>query len=143
MTDQRSDDDNTTRDKQLEDAYRRAEFITEVQTLRIGAPHSVLDTWLREEGYACFAVITACNPRSIRLPTAINAARQAELVRLLTEAGAVFLPATGRDPSGAWPDEPGILLLDAPELGRELGRRYGQNAIVEGERGGEARLVWL
>lgn len=75
--------------------------------------------------------ITAFNPRSQRLTDAQNAARHAELGRRLDELGAKRLAAAGLDPQGGWPLEPGYLVFDlSPETALELGRAYGQNALV-------------
>ncbi|WP_116126907.1 DUF3293 domain-containing protein [Lewinella sp. IMCC34183] len=137
-----SDQSASLPDERLAAAYRNARYVFNGFALQIDVPHPDFDRWLAHEGYHDYAFLTACNPRSKPLSATRNLARHGRLLALtgsLTHRG-----ATGTDPDGRWPDEPGLLLLDAPrEKVRDLGRRFGQYAIVEGEAGGSPRLYWL
>ncbi|MHA4899884.1 DUF3293 domain-containing protein [Enterococcus faecium] len=43
-----------------------------------------------------------------------------------------------------WPPEASLLVLGVPAAeAEELGRRFGQVAVVVGERGGAGRLLWV
>lgn len=61
----------------------------------------------------------------------MNAAAHARLGAELAAAGYRVVEGAGEDPDGRWPAEPSYLVLGMDlEAARELGRRYGQNAIV-------------
>ncbi len=90
-----------------------------------------------------WAILTPCNPASVALCAGENAARLENFRRWLKTAAYRWLDSCNRDPAGAWPDEPGAVILDIPLAEAEaLGRHYGQNAIVYGQRGCAPELVW-
>jgi len=115
-------------------AYRETEYRVEAPyplVLRIGLADPDLLALYRAAGVDCAALVTACNPRSRRLPQAQNARREAALRAGLLRDGWRFLPASGAHPAGGWPAEPGVFV---PGLGRDaacaLGRAWAQAAIV-------------
>lgn len=88
-----------------------------------------------------FAIITAHNPRSERLSSKENAQRHAELGRDLKTLGLEHTPSTGESPDGTWVEE-GFAVFDVGlEQALELGRKYGQYAILWGE-GEKVALAW-
>lgn len=90
-----------------------------------GAPPA-LPSELRPGGF----VITACNPRSVRLPEAENRARQDELAAELDRRRLRRIAAIGHD-GGEW-REPSFAVVGAPrEEVLELARRFSQNAVYE------------
>jgi Protein of unknown function (DUF3293) len=88
-----------------------------------------------------FSFITAQNPLSQPLPDSENFERN-EKMRLEIEArGWAYGDSSGSSPDQDW-RENGFVIWDAPlEDVLELGRRFGQNAIVHGEAGRVA-LGW-
>lgn len=73
-------------------------------------------------------VITACNPRSVQLSDAENAARHAALHSDLVAVGMPFVETLGREAAGDW-REPGYVVPGlAEELATALAERYEQNA---------------
>lgn len=71
-----------------------------------------------------------------------NRRRQDEMLEALVAKGYRCLVGEGCGADASWPPEESILALDIPEhLARDLGRRFGQLAIVVGRRGRAARLV--
>lgn len=91
-----------------------------------------------------WSIVTPCNPRSQPLTGAGNAQRLKTLYAELALQRLRWVATLNRDPAGHWPDEPGVLLCDqTPGLAEALGRRFGQNAIVDGRPGAAPRLVWL
>ena len=88
-----------------------------------------------------FAIITAHNPRSERLSSEENARRHAELERDLKALGLEYAPSTGESPDGSWLEEGFSVFGVSLEQALELGRKYGQHAIVWGE-GGRVALGW-
>jgi hypothetical protein len=132
----------------LDAVYRATAYIVfgpeQRFTLRIDEPSPPLDDLLRQHGAKTWAFISACNPNSTPLPDAENRRRTAELRRLAIEAGYPFYEGEGVGDDGAWPPEPSLLILGITcTAAAELGRRFGQNAILAGETGSTVRLLWL
>nr|WP_281376933.1 DUF3293 domain-containing protein [Deinobacterium chartae] len=84
-------------------------------------------------------MITAWNPRSVRLCAADNERRGARLRSDLEARGLPCHPAGNGE--GEWA-EPGFLVLDLSlRTAAELGERWEQNAVIWGV-GRRAALVW-
>ena len=144
MSDLSSDQRPLVPDDRLQQAYAAAEYCCSGHVLRVGHLHPEFDVWLNERAYEHYAYLTAHNPRSHLLSPAANAARHEQLERMLRLMKLPFAPAEGRDPSGEWAAEPGVLLFDVPAAQvHELGRIFEQNAVVEGKIGGVPLLVWI
>ena len=61
-----------------------------------------------------------------------NERRRQELEELARARGLSSLPAIGRDPRGAWPEEKGLAIFEqSEEFCRALGRAFEQHAIYE------------
>jgi len=88
-----------------------------------------------------WAYLTAWNPRSAPETESVNRARQSELEKRLNRDGILCLPGVARDPLGRWPDEEGLLAMGL-ERGRalQLGKEFGQNAILTGVGEGKIAL---
>ena len=134
----------------LDRAYRQALYVAHLPAgelvLRIDQPDSLADQRLRDEA-GCrdsWALVTAFNPFSQPIPEPENRRSQRRLEAELNASGLRWIAAVHRDPAGRWPDEISCLVIDPPEmLAPELGRRYGQNAIVSCWLGEAPRLQWL
>lgn len=112
--------------------------------IRVGERSADVDELLAAAGVEAWAFITACNPRSVRLADAENAARMAGLVDVVRGRGLAFLPGAGAGDDPGWPAEPSLLILGIDETDAvALAREFDQLAIVVGRRGGPARLVWV
>lgn len=133
----------------LEAAYQRASYWVDGATdgrirLRCGERSEPLDRLLAAAGTAQWAYITACNPASIRLAAADNAARMARLESLVAARRFRHLHGEATCDDGDWPPEPSLLVLGIEEADAvAIGRSFGQNAILAGSRGSAARLVWI
>lgn len=79
----------------------------------------------------CSAYVTACNPHGMLQADAQNRRALARLERELAERGYAVYGGAGTDADGDWPGEPSLLVLgiERPDA-IDLGRAYGQNAIV-------------
>jgi hypothetical protein len=133
-------------DEALIDAYGRTAFVADTPrgrlTLRVGARSPELDDLLLSAGASSWAFVTAWNPRSVRASDHENIRRGRELGRIVAERGLVAYPGAGIGDDRTWPPEPSLLILGIGHAEAvELGRRFGQLAIVYGERGGCAELV--
>ncbi len=110
-------------------AYRATIYETGSIRLRIGEVSNALSSLLREEGVTTAAIVTAYNPESAPLCAAENLAAHENLLHA-TSAYAT-LPTRAVDPTGAWPPEPGLLILGiTDEDAMALGATFRQNAIV-------------
>ena len=108
--------------------------------IRVGERNAALDELIGRPGSGAF--LTAANPGSERLGEEDNRRRDAALREALERAGHSYLEGEGRDPERDWPPEPSLLV---PGIARaeaiELGRRFGQNALVWCEPGRPPELV--
>jgi hypothetical protein len=133
-------------ERDLDTAYRATAYCAETPegrlVLRLGEPCVPLDRLLAARGLSTWAYVTAYNPGSVPAPDAENEARQRELRAAVARAGQPFYEGAGVGES--WPPEPSLLVLGIGEAeAAALGRRFGQRAVVVGDLGGPARLLWL
>jgi len=113
-------------------------------TIRVGQCHPHVDQLLDEHDCRGWAYITAQNPGSVQLPDEENQRRQFELEEEVTQGGWQFYRGEGVGAHGNWPPEQSVLIVGiGKEEAVKLARRHGQAALVYGERGQQARLVWV
>jgi hypothetical protein len=130
----------------LLEAYRRTTFIAYTPkarlALRVGHRSAQLDDLLAAQGATTWAYVTAFNPGSRLLPINDNVRRHRELESLVASLGFEWYRGEGIGGDHQWPPEASLLVLG---IGRadamRLGSRFGQFAVVFGERGHEAELV--
>lgn len=135
-------------DPRLWDAYQATVYEVHspegVIPIRIGRLHPLIDRLCVLHGARTWCFITARNPGSRQIPAADNQHRNAALRAKLERDGFFLLEGVGRGEDPEWEPEASFLVLDLErEPAQQLGRRWGQNALVFGERGGVAELVWL
>jgi|ERR1700733_8039665 len=133
-------------DSKLLEAYQTTKFIVSIPhkdiVLTIGECSHSLDELLEENNAQRGAFITAWNPRSLRLLDAKNMARQTELVGEVSKRGYVFLEGRGAGQDDKWPPEPSIFIIGISiDAALELGKLFGQLAIVFAERGQPVELA--
>jgi hypothetical protein len=110
--------------------------------MQVDVPCPALARLHRASGVRCSAFLTAHNPRSEPTTAAMNRAAQARLRRHLRGAGLAWRAGFARDPAGAWPDEPSLLVLGLPRNDAEaLARAFGQNALLWAGADALPRLV--
>jgi hypothetical protein len=111
--------------------------------LRVGARNTSLDRELSRQGASHWAFVTAYNPYSRPRATWYNVARSEQLLRAVRASRWPYRHALAEGDSGDWPVEEGLLILGiSPERSRRLGRRFHQNAVLVGELGRNAELLW-
>jgi hypothetical protein len=112
--------------------------------IRVGATCSALEEILLKHEVEVWAYLTAWNPGSRVLPWEANQARQAGLEAELRRRKYVFFSGEGRGADPGWEPERSCLVLGIfPQEARELAAHWGQNALVVGQRGGLAELLWV
>lgn len=119
----------------LIEAYRATLFMCgdgpDAFVLRIGAYSAPLADLYDSADVSSAAFVTAFNPRSETQSADVNATAHALLGADLAAAGYRLVEGAGEDPDGRWPAERSYLVLGmALAAAQEVGRRYGQNAIV-------------
>lgn len=84
-------------------------------------------------GGRAFTLVTAQNPQSTPLSDEENQERNEGLEHHLLEKGYEYGPSLGKSTDGSW-EEAGFTVFDL-SLGNalELGRQFGQHAVVYGE----------
>lgn len=112
--------------------------------LRIGLVNPGFDGWLRSQGAVRWGIVTPENPAAQRIGEARNRERRHRFEILVTARGWRHLVSRHLADAGDWPDETGLLLLDADvQTLRTLSGEFGQCAFVAGETGSAPRLVWV
>jgi hypothetical protein len=102
--------------------------------LRINEPSAALASLLERSKCEHWAFISAANPGSQRLTEAANANRHRQLLALIGD---------GVPDAPGWPIEPGFFICGVTlEKALEIGRQFGQIAIVAGQRGSPPKLYY-
>jgi hypothetical protein len=102
-----------------------------VLELRIDEPNPALRALLQAGVHHSATCLTAANPASHIQPDAQNQQTHALLCCELHGRGKRFFPGENVDPSGRWPVEHSVLVLDlSPAQARSLARQFGQLAYV-------------
>lgn len=132
----------------LEDAYLNTSYwVEEVNRsfkIRVGKSNPQLENLLTTYGATSWAYITAYNPRSVSLTAEENERRHAQLLQQAQGLGCRTISGHGVGDDGMWPPEKSLFILEIErEEARELGRRFGQNAIIYGKRGGTPELLMI
>ncbi|TJZ76332.1 DUF3293 domain-containing protein [Chitiniphilus eburneus] len=127
-------------------AYRATRYVVPslALALRIGATHADLDAVLQRHGVRSWAFVSACNPYSAaQLCAHENLARHQNLIDVVRQSGWVCFEGAGEPRGGDWAAEPSLLILGiARGDAMALGERFEQNAVVFGDMGGVAELLW-
>lgn len=131
----------------LRSAYRRTSYractpVGEIR-IRIGYRNARLDRLLDQHAAVCWGYVTAVNPFSQPHAAEFNRRAIAALERVIRQWGCVYFTGRGVGDDKRWPEEPSFLVLGITrDSAHELGRRFRQNAVVVGSRGGAAELLW-
>ncbi len=121
--------------------FRQAYFETVYRAAGVAFRFATTRTGVVLYGGRRFVLMTAANPRSEAFPDEENATLNAQMRHDLALKGWELEDSLGTDVKREWLEH-GFLIWDAPLPDiLEIGRRFGQNAVVYGEAGRVA-LVW-
>jgi hypothetical protein len=110
------------------------------EPLRVGHLNSQVEDLLDRNKAKTWCFITAWNPLSVNLSPEQNKERNSKLHAELAEY--FVIEGEGRDPNGAWRPEESFLVIGIKQAAaKRLATRYGQRAIVFGEKGKPAELI--
>jgi hypothetical protein len=135
------------RKRALTRAYRQTTYVADIEgsrhEIRIGRRHRRLDAQLLSRRVTRWACITAWNPQSRRLSGRMNRTRHALLEQMLQSHRIRFHPIRATADAGDWPTETGVLALGVSRArAARIGGEFQQLAIVWGQVGAKAELVW-
>lgn len=100
-------------------------------TLKIGQYSAELHALYSQTGTDSSVFITECNPYSEPLSNAQNKLTQQTLIENIEAAGYKFQHGEGKHTDTNWPGEKSIFILGhSKEASIDLGKEYGQNAVV-------------
>ncbi len=123
-------------------SYTKAEYYIDGinEPIRIGDENLEIKDLLKQTGTSSWCFITAWNPLSGELSGVENVERN---IRLRTELSEYrVLEGEGRDPGGTWQPERSFFVAGISlKAAKSLAIRFGQRAIVYGERDKPAKLV--
>lgn len=121
----------------------RVHLLTGTVDIQVGHACPALTPWLTAHGATQWALLTACNPRSVQLTRAENDHRQSALQAALAEAGWPWCPGENLDPGGHWPAEASCLVAGLELASAQaLAQRFDQHGFLWGRLGAEAQLIW-
>jgi hypothetical protein len=138
--------ERAARELALWKAYENTTFTVLAPGRRIGVrigwnPRPLLKL-LDEGGARTWAFVTAWNPESMALSRADNDARQRKLFEEAAQRRWKTIPGVGIPGDAQWIQEDSLLILGLQRSeAAALGQKFGQLAIVFGERDGRAELV--
>ncbi len=139
-------------DRNLADSYLNTSYWAELirmdeqgANLRIGQPHpEAVTQQLEEFGIKSYAFITAWNPGSQPLDQWHNRWRNLNLEMELHPHCRLLRRGMGIGTNENWQSEESFWALDIPvEKAVEIGRQFGQNAMVVWQEGGVPELWWI
>lgn len=111
--------------------------------LHAGETSARLDELLEDCALEHWAFITAWNPASRSLPADVNNTRHTELLQLVRARSWRFYAGSGIPSNSDWDPERSVLVLGiSRDEAVNLGKRFGQNAVLAGQRGGKAQIVY-
>ena len=127
-------------------AYRNTDFTIYAPdgdlVMRCEEESDAIDELVRTFGKANCAVITAHNPGPVKLGVFENAERHQELLHEVDRIGYPHFLGRGMGRASSWDPEESVFILGIPKgEAQELGRAFGQIAIVVKELGCRAELI--
>ncbi len=130
----------------LIEAFKNTDYIVNGSNnkqivINIDNLHPELDTFISPALSWCF--ITAYNPLPLILEEEENIERNNLLIKDVLHLGNTFHTALGISKTTDWQEESIFVVGISKEKSINLGRKYGQKAIVFGTKSNKAELIML
>jgi len=131
----------------LEVAYKQTAYKVynnqDNYVIRIDELNDFFSAFCHQLNITNWAVITAYNPYSKECLPEENDMNNLRLKAVLEEMGLTVLEADGVPADSNWDIEKSYFVYNLSlDIAKIIGKQFEQNAIVYGEYGKEARLVW-
>lgn len=142
------DTSNSVIDKKLIASYSQTQYWVSIrcEKIEVFIDHysERIKSLITQFEASCAAIVTAYNPYS-QLKNENENRHANELLRnFLTRNSCRFLESLNIDPTQTWPPEESFFVFDLElHLAQNVGRQFGQNAIVWVDHGAIARLILL
>ena len=140
--------DTSSSQTELMAAYAATDFAADTTVgtvvLKVGVENAKLHECYEAFDRQCAAFITGWNPGSRMQASDWNDQAHAKLIARINAGGYRFFEGEGRDPNGVWTPERSLLIFGIERhVAEEIGREFGQAAIVVVGQDGVPILVWL
>jgi hypothetical protein len=110
--------------------------------IQMGQRNEFLNEWMNANGYQSLAIITACNPKGLKVDGAENKKAMDRLKEQLEEMKLPYLAAYGRNREGTWREESYCIMNINMEQALGLAKSHLQNAFVWLKPNSEPELIW-
>ena len=110
--------------------------------IQIGQRNEFVNQWMNANGYQSLAIITACNPKGLKVDGAENKKAMDRLKEQLEEMELPYLAGYGRNRDGTWREESYCIMNISMEQSLELAHLHLQNAFVWLKPNSEPELIW-
>lgn len=126
--------------------YKNAIYVVMVSPairFRIGQKANQMTEFLFKHQSKDATLITACNPRGIKIPEVENRIRMASLEQDIQALKLPYYPAYGASEDESWLEDSYFILGVTKTIGTELAKKYEQNAIVWINQIDTPSLIWI
>lgn len=142
------DTSNSVIDKKLIVSYSRTQYWVSIgcEKVMVCIDHysEQVKSLLTQSEVSCAAIVTAYNPCSQLNNENENRLANELLRNFLVRNHYRFLESLNVDPTQIWPPEKSFFVFDLGlHAAQNIGRQFGQNAIVWVDQGATARLILL
>ncbi len=110
--------------------------------IQIGQRNEFVNQWMNANRYQSLAIITACNPKGMRMDDSENQKGMNLLKEQLEQRKLPYLAAFGRNCEGTWREESYCIMNISMEHSLELAHLHLQNAFVWLKPNSEPELIW-
>ena len=128
---------------ELENSYREAIYAINNSGIyiKVGHKNKEIDLILEDYNADTWAFVTAWNPGGKAISREENLERQIKL--LLDIQQFILMEGYGAAEDDSWTEDSFFVVGITADKAREVCGKYGQAALLFGEKGGEAQLIFL
>ena len=108
-----------------------------------GSKSPSIDQLFDEYKVECAAIITPYNPKSMQLCGVENEERMHKFKKQLSKLALPYFDTISSDKQGGWLEAGTLVMGIDLKSSKQLGREYGQNAIIYLESKCAPKVIWL